>query len=72
MEAIRYGERPEVRARLNQVVDNALDREHLTALLEERALSRETMDISKVMAIKEEMERAEARRLQPHYIASFL
>lgn len=71
MEAIRYGERPEVRARLNQVVDNALDREHLTALLEERALSRETMDISKVMAIKEEMERAEARRLQPHYIASF-
>ena len=29
------------------------------------------MDISKVLAIKEDMERAEARRLQPHFIASF-
>jgi superfamily II DNA/RNA helicase len=26
MEAIRYGDRPEVRARLNQVVDSAMDR----------------------------------------------
>ena len=29
------------------------------------------MDASRVQRIREEMERAEARRLQPHFIASF-
>jgi superfamily II DNA/RNA helicase len=29
IEAIRYGDQPEVRDRLNQVIDQALDREHL-------------------------------------------
>ena len=29
------------------------------------------MDASRVQRIREEMERAEARRLQPHYIESF-
>ena len=71
LEAIRYGERPEVRARLQQSVDSAVDREHLEDLLEERALVRETMDPSKVEEIREQMERAEARRLQPHFIRSF-
>ena len=71
LEAIRYGDRPEVRARLNQVVDRALDRQHLRALLEERALARDAMDARKVQQIREDMERAEARRLQPHFIASF-
>ncbi len=71
LEAIRYGDRPEVRARLFQVVDNALDRDHLQRLIEERALARDSMDASRVRAIREEMERAEARRLQPHFIAAF-
>ncbi len=31
----------------------------------------ETMDVSRVMRIREDMERAEARRLQPHYVESF-
>jgi len=71
IEAIRYGDQPETRARLNQVVDQKLDRQHLQELLEERALARDSMDASKLMAIKESMERAEARRLQPFFIASF-
>ncbi len=29
------------------------------------------MDVTRVRAIREEMERADARRLQPHFIASF-
>ena len=29
------------------------------------------MDVTKVRQIREDMERAEARRLQPHFIASF-
>ncbi|MBI3108630.1 MAG: DEAD/DEAH box helicase, partial [Candidatus Rokubacteria bacterium] len=71
IEAIRYGEQPEVRARLTQVVANAFDRSQLQDLLEERALAHDAMDASRVYRIREEMERAEARRLQPHYIESF-
>ncbi|GIX32362.1 MAG: RNA helicase [Lysobacterales bacterium] len=71
VEAIRYGDQPQVRARLNEVVDQALDRATLEELLEERALAHDVMDSSRVFRIREEMERAEARRLQPHYIESF-
>ena len=71
IEAIRYGELPEVRARLTQVVANAFDRSQLQNLLEERALAHDAMDATRVYKIREEMERAEARRLQPHYIESF-
>ncbi|MEM1180374.1 MAG: helicase-related protein [Acidobacteriota bacterium] len=71
LEAIRYGDRPEVRAHLTTVLDDALDREHLQSLLEERALAQDAMDSSKVQRVREDMERAEARRLQPHYISSF-
>jgi superfamily II DNA or RNA helicase len=71
IEAVRYGERPEVRARLTQAVANAVDRGQLGELLEERALAHDVMDASRVQRVREEMERAEARRLQPHYIESF-
>ena len=71
LEAVRYGDQPEVRARLTQVVENAFDRDHLKDLIEGRALTGDTMDVTRVRAIREEMERADARRLQPHYIASF-
>lgn len=71
IEAIRYGERPEVRARLTQVVEHAFNHSQIRDLLEERALAHDAMDASRVYRIREEMERAEARRLQPHYIESF-
>lgn len=71
IEAVRYGDHPEVRARLEQVVDQALDRDHLIDLLDEHALARDTMDPSRLQRVREEMERAEARRLQPHFIRSF-
>ena len=71
IEAIRYGDQPEVRARLTRAVESALDRDQLRNLLEERALAHDAMDASRVYRIREEMERAEARRLQPHYIESF-
>ena len=71
VEAIRYGEQPEVRARLETAVDHALDRGRLQDLLEERALAHDAMDASRVQRIRENMVRAEARRLQPHYVESF-
>lgn len=71
IDAIRYGDQPEVRARLTKVVENAFDKESLRELLEDHALAHDSMDASRVYRIREEMERAEARRLQPHYVESF-
>lgn len=71
IEAIRYGEKPEVQAFLTTVLDTTLDRRHLQDLLDERVLAHDAMDASKVQHIREDMERADARRLQPHYIESF-
>jgi SNF2 family DNA or RNA helicase len=71
IEAIRYGEQPDIRARLTQVVANAFDKARLQDLVEDHALAHDAMDASRVYRIREEMERAEARRLQPHYIESF-
>ena len=70
IEAIRFGELPEVRARLTRAVDGALDHQKLASLLDD-ALAQETIDTSRVHQVRNEMERAEARRLQPHYIESF-
>lgn len=71
IQAIREGERPEVREKLLRRVDTALDTEHIRDLLARRALASDSMDQGSVQAVRERMERAEARRLQPHYIASF-
>lgn len=71
IEAIRYGNDPERKEYLNKVLDTALDRQKLEQLLAERALHTVTLTKSNVQEIREEMERAEARKLQPHFIADF-
>jgi len=71
IEAIRYGDQEDVRARLDQAVASGVDRPHLETLLEDRALAHDAMDSSRVARVRESMERAEARRLQPHYVESF-
>jgi len=71
VEAVRYGERPDVRERLERAVDNALDRERVRDLLESHSLATDTLDTQDIMRIRDDMERAAARRLQPFYIQSF-
>lgn len=71
IEAIQYGEREEVRARLFRRVDGAVDQDHLLELLKRRALTNDTMPEAKVQELRLEMERAEAQRLQPHHVQSF-
>jgi superfamily II DNA or RNA helicase len=71
LQAIRYGDEPEVRSRLYQKVEQALDTEHLKTILERNALAQETMSPERLFAVREEMEKAEARRLQPFFIRSF-
>lgn len=70
LEAIRYGDQPEVRARLEQRIDELMSPERYAKIIEECALAKDTMDTSRLHAIREDMERAEALRLQPHFIAS--
>ena len=71
IEAIRYGNDPHVREHLHQVMDASLDRNKLMQLLQERALTTDIINPQKVMAIREDMERVEAHKLQPHFIESF-
>jgi len=71
IEAVRYNNQEDVRRRLYEVVDHSLDREALERLLDENALTEGTMDVNRVMAIREDMERMEAHKLQPHFIESF-
>ena len=70
IQAVRYGDLPEVRAKLNQAVEG-VNQALIQGLLEERALAHDTMDASRVARVREDMERADARRLQPHYVESF-
>ena len=71
LEAIRYGDRPDIRAKLNQKIDHVLDRDHLLAILNRDALAQESMSAERLFAVKEEMEKAEARSLQPYFVRSF-
>ena len=71
IEAIRYGADPEVRARLHRKVEGALDTNHLETIIKRNALCEEVMDERRLFAVKEEMEKAEARKLQPYFIRSF-
>ncbi|MCC8029492.1 MAG: DUF3883 domain-containing protein [Lachnospiraceae bacterium] len=71
IEAVRYGNDPEVRARLNQVVDHSMNPDKFKELIKEQALTDDVMDVHSVNAIREDMERIEAHKLQPHFIESF-
>ena len=67
-EAVRYGDSPEVRAKLEQAIDN-VDQERVLDILEHQALAIDSIDTSKVMRDKQA---AEAGRLQPYYVKAFL
>ena len=71
IEAIRYGADPAVRARLLTKIEGALDTQHLETIIKRNALCEEVMDEKRLFAVKEEMEKAEARKLQPFFIRAF-
>ena len=70
IQAVRYGELPETRAQLDQVIDEVID-EDLRRVVHERGLTSDLLSTSDVEEIREQMEQAEARRLQPYFIRSF-
>ena len=71
IEAIRYGDRPDKQAQLEQAIEDKLNLEHLKNILEKRSLYHNLRDTSKLRQIYENIERAEVHKLQPHFIIDF-
>ena len=70
VEAIRYGNQPEVRARLHEVIDKTVG-EGLDKLIAERAAHADIFAAADLEKWRARMDEARARRLQPHYIRAF-
>ena len=70
IDAIRYGDDPEVRDRINHVIDGTVE-QRIRDAIEHPPLAEETMAFADVERIRQEMQEASARRLQPHYIRAF-
>jgi SNF2 family DNA or RNA helicase len=66
-EAIRYGEQPEVQARMFEVIDEGVAA-GLRELLDDEALANEVLTTNDLDSLRRQMEDARARRLQPHFI----
>jgi superfamily II DNA or RNA helicase len=71
LEAIRYNTTDEARAYLQQKIDSTWDKDFLHRLIDERALDSTTINAARLRELRDEMDRAEARRLVPHFIESF-
>ncbi len=71
LDAIKYSDLPETRAKLQQQIDHAFGAEHLKSIMDRNALSQETFSPERLFSVKEEMDKAEARRLQPYFVRSF-
>lgn len=72
IEAIRYGDSPEVQERLLQKVEGALNREHLQGIIDRNALTADVFSQERLYMVKDAMERAEAKKLQPFYLRRFV
>ena len=71
LDAIRYNDQPEVRARLTRSIDTAFDSTHIKELLERNALAQETNERRASLRCEGANGMAEARRLQPYFVRSF-
>ncbi|WP_406365609.1 helicase-related protein [Streptomyces sp. NBC_00645] len=70
VKAIRYGDQPEVKAQLDQVIDARVG-ERAVELIKGLALDAQVMGIEDVHKVRLRMEEAQARRLHPHYVQAF-
>jgi len=67
LDAIQYGERPEIKAKMHEVIDASIG-DGLKDILDERALGSDLLADADLAGLRAAMDAARARRLQPHYI----
>ena len=67
LQAIRYGNQPEVKAQLDRVIDAKVG-VGLAEMVREHALSSEVLSTADLERIRADMLEAEARKLQPGYV----
>lgn len=70
VKAIRYGDQPDVKAQLDEVIDARVG-ERAVELIKGLALDTQVMGIEDVHRVRLRMEEAQARRLHPHYVQAF-
>ncbi|WP_112235015.1 helicase-related protein [Kocuria sp. BT304] len=70
IEAIRYGDQPQVKTKLDRIIDAGVSH-GLDEMLAERALHPEMFSALNLDEVRARMEKARERRLQPGYIAAF-
>lgn len=71
LQAIRKGESEAVRREIRKVVSDILETERIQQLYKRNALVEQHMGLDQLYKVKEDMDRAEARKLQPYFIRSF-
>ncbi|MBN2361664.1 MAG: DUF3883 domain-containing protein [Deltaproteobacteria bacterium] len=70
IEAIRYGDQPEVRDRINRKVDAQFDPARYEELLDQ-SLVTDHMTAATAQQVRDALQRAETRKLQPYFVCSF-
>lgn len=70
LEAIRYGDRPETKKKLDQIIDASVS-QGLDELLQNHGLERSLQSQLDIEELRQAMEEAKERRLQPGFIAGF-
>lgn len=71
IEAICHGNEENVLHRLDKVIDTSFDANKLQKLLQERALTKDTISLAKVANMVTTIERNETHKLQPHSVENF-
>ena len=71
IEAIRYNTTDEAKEWARRKIDARWDAEFLRRLVDQYALNATTINAHHLRKLREDMERAEARRLVPHFVESF-
>ncbi|MDR1498546.1 MAG: DUF3883 domain-containing protein [Puniceicoccales bacterium] len=71
LEAIRYGDEPETKAKMERKIEDAFNVEKVRGLLDRNALSNEAINNEHLFAVKQMLEEAEARKLQPWFVKAY-
>lgn len=71
LESVLEDQTPERQAYLDTVIGDALDQQHLKRIMASDVLATDTLDVEDITRVRADIELANAKRLQPHYIRSF-